>query len=141
MRQKGFSLIIILLILAVAVGAYFLKSKKVSDDGYIIGVDELRNVFLFKKPSKQDNNKPLPDTLPNLGEDDSVHWKASCKSILNNPKTEYKECGMEGGFESADDKKMCEEIGGQYVSCVSPCRHDPSGPICAQVCVAICKFE
>ena len=39
------------------------------------------------------------------------------------------------------NKEKCEEMGGKFDNCTSPCRHDPRpGKICPLVCVRVCKF-
>lgn len=73
--------------------------------------------------------------------DEIADWKTDCKNTINKPETKYKECEMKGGYNSAADKKMCEEIGGQYISCASPCRHDPPGTMCIQICLQLCTFQ
>lgn len=35
----------------------------------------------------------------------------------------------------------CEELGGTFNECASPCRHEAPGTMCAQVCVAVCEFK
>jgi hypothetical protein len=34
----------------------------------------------------------------------------------------------------------CEQLGGVFDECASPCRHDPSAEVCIQSCVQLCKL-
>lgn len=73
---------------------------------------------------------------------ETTDWKTSCLNIIKNPETKYKECEMiRGKYTSTDNKQLCEEIGGQYIDCTSPCRNDPPGSMCATVCIPLCKFQ
>lgn len=46
---------------------------------------------------------------------------------------QYRECG---GVDSA----TCENIGGTFEECASPCRNDPNAIACTMMCVQICKI-
>lgn len=95
------------------------------------------------KPVQSSDTNSVPVGTGETANPDSIgaNWKISCKNIINDPKTKYKECGMKGDYNSADDKRMCEEIRGRYISCASPCRHDPPGTMCLEVCVRLCIFQ
>ena len=36
---------------------------------------------------------------------------------------------------------QCEELGGTFNGCASPCRHNPLSKICTMNCVQLCSFE
>jgi len=67
---------------------------------------------------------------------------------LSSPRTE---CENNGGkwlekFQECENltQNVCEELGGQYKSCVSACRHmPPRDPpiICSSICVRVCEFS
>lgn len=52
----------------------------------------------------------------------------------NSEYSAYKEC-------EDLSKSQCEELGGTFNECASPCRHEAPGTMCAQVCVAVCEFK
>lgn len=108
----------------------------------------IQPISSFPPPDFNDNPSPavvLPSvsTKPTpTGKGEINDWQASCLKTINNPETKYKECEMIGGkYNSPEDKQLCEGIGGQYLDCTSPCRHDPPGTICIQVCIPLCKFQ
>lgn len=36
---------------------------------------------------------------------------------------------------------QCQEVGGTFAECASPCRHDPNAEVCVQLCVPVCSIE
>ncbi|MBU1000791.1 hypothetical protein KKE78_05380 [Patescibacteria group bacterium] len=100
---------------------------------FLVGY-ELAGQQFYRPPTEAITTLPTPDA--------TVNWKTSCKNIINDPKTKYKECVIVGGkYNSSEDRKICNDIGGQYITCSSPCRHAPPGTICTQVCIPICIFQ
>ncbi len=127
--SKGFAPILILVVIVVMV--------VVAGGAYYFGKSQ--NPTVISTP--QVVSQPIISLTPSLSPtDETANWKTDCKNIINDPKTKYKECGIGSEYNLVDDKKMCEEIGGQYV-CVSPCRHDPPGTMCIQICVPLCTFQ
>jgi len=59
--------------------------------------------------------------------------KQACFDYNGKWLADYNECeGME--------KSVCEEKGGIFEECASPCRHEPEKTVCIQTCVTVCKF-
>ena len=57
-------------------------------------------------------------------------------------------CLDEGGIFIAEynecediSEDACTELGGEYDSCASACRHEPAETICTAQCVLVCSFE
>ncbi|UCG24642.1 MAG: hypothetical protein JSW55_01165 [Chloroflexota bacterium] len=57
-------------------------------------------------------------------------------------------CVDEGGIFIAEHNECedisedaCTELGGEYDSCASACRHEPEDMICTAQCVLVCSFE
>lgn len=74
---------------------------------------------------------PCPTAISDQA--DGKNLKNMCEGKQGNWSENYKECmGL--------NKKMCESLGGNFVGCASPCRHNPKAEMCAQVCVEICEF-
>lgn len=125
--QKGLAPILVVILIALAVGGYMFIQKQTKP-------------VVLPQPVIQPSSSPVASPVATTSAE-PAYWKTVCKNFINDPKIKYKECGMGSEYNSADDKKMCEEIGGQYVSCASPCRHDPPGTMCVQMCVPLCTFQ
>lgn len=38
-------------------------------------------------------------------------------------------------------EEQCNELGGEYNSCASACRHHPDADVCTMQCVPVCSFN
>lgn len=74
--------------------------------------------------------------LPHQQPDESlmVEKESSCHENNGTWLSEYNECV--GISETA-----CQDMGGQFNSCASACRHDPDAEICTMQCVLVCQFN
>lgn len=122
--------------LRLSTGVYILIDEKSKD------VNSKNVLRIFRYPDEENYMEAILASFKLLDQTKEINgWQASCQNIINDPNVKYKECEMEGSYDSAENKKMCEELGGQYQSCSSPCRHDPSATVCIQSCVQLCVFK
>lgn len=88
--------------------------------------------YVFILPATSKNNDPtlnqILSTFQFLDQNAS-----SCKSNGGVWNEQYKECG-------GVKKEVCEKIGGVFINCASPCRHDPNANLCIQMCEEVCSF-
>ncbi|MFW6285952.1 MAG: hypothetical protein ACOC16_02165 [Nanoarchaeota archaeon] len=82
--------------------------------------------------SNIDNNNQTDDNSDN--NENNQDLKLACEN--NNGKwiEDFQEC--EGISEN-----ICLELGGNYNSCASACRHDPDAQMCTKQCVFVCSFN
>ncbi len=52
---------------------------------------------------------------------------------------EHAECEA-ASSDAGLSEDQCQELGGSYASCASPCRHNPERA-CIQVCYSVCSFK
>lgn len=50
---------------------------------------------------------------------------------------DYGECEGAGNMLSEPE---CVKLGGKYIECESPCRHNPEAEACITLCMKVCKF-
>lgn len=58
---------------------------------------------------------------------------SACMSAGGNFDRQHNECG-------GIDQAKCESIGGKFVNCGSPCRHDKNADACIEMCEAYCQL-
>lgn len=51
---------------------------------------------------------------------------------------QYQECSTNG---DRIDPSQCQQLGGNFVGCDSPCRHNPLAKTCIQSCVQTCTIK
>mgnify|MGYP000897394255 CR=1 FL=1 len=58
---------------------------------------------------------------------------SACVSTDGKFDQQHNECG-------GINKAKCENIGGKFISCGSPCRHDKSAQACIEICESYCQL-
>lgn len=75
-----------------------------------------------------------------------IIYKLLVKPSSSQP-SQTKTCAGFGGYFDSKHKEcknisrnQCENLGGKFITCGSPCRHRPKDAICAQVCEEYCQL-
>ncbi|MFW6378814.1 MAG: Kazal-type serine protease inhibitor family protein [Nanoarchaeota archaeon] len=83
-------------------------------------------------PINDSDNPDIPSEHTDSGE--FADKKLSCQEHGGTWLSEHSECV--GISETA-----CQDMGGQFDSCASACRHDPDAETCTMQCVLVCRFN
>lgn len=70
---------------------------------------------------------------PDSADDTTDTTRAQCSNAGGTWVEKFNEC-------ENIDQLECQEAGGTFNACASPCRHDPDAEACAMVCVGVCTL-
>ncbi len=127
--HPAITLSVISLILLSIVGAMYLNTSRITKPTEVNAILTPTQVY------------PDITEVPTYESQAVTYWKESCKKIISDPNTKYKECEAGYGGTEVNLDKACSEIGGTFTSCASPCRHAPKDSVCISVCVPLCVFK
>ena|SRR3989344_4996213 len=86
-------------------------------------------IWEFYKYQSREIAPPLPADPVNSIENFRTYCKQSGGRWLEN----YQEC-------EGIQRLQCDQLGGTYADCESPCRNDPKSQQCITLCVQVCKL-
>lgn len=133
MYQSGFSLKLVLIVIAVLVltGSFLLK------DSILAGLSQIsmpkQDQDLKSKP--MEIGQPTTTPIPTQSLQSAQAW---CQANNGTWLQQYNEC--EFIFNVSDEViQSCTQMKGEFKSCESPCRHTDA-EVCVSACAPVCKF-